>query len=135
MKRCKSEEENHDPTLRPIAPLICVIRNSDGAAVCRSEEGTERNMGLKPIRRAIREGRYEFTIHALEEMDEDDLDEADVRQAILHGELSAELTDDPRGIRFVVYGTTQNQGCKIEVVCRFLPSGLLRIITVYKTEE
>jgi hypothetical protein len=53
-------------------------------------------MGIKRIRRAIREGRYEFTVHALEEMDEDDLDESDVRYGILHGEISSELTDDPR---------------------------------------
>lgn len=63
-------------------------------------------MGLKRIRRAMRERGYESTVHALEEMDEDDLDEADVRQAILHGDISAELTDDPRGLRFVVRGTT-----------------------------
>ncbi len=56
-------------------------------------------MGIKRIRRAIREGRYEYTVHALEEMDEDDLDESDVRYAILNGEISSELTDDPRGIR------------------------------------
>ncbi len=92
-------------------------------------------MGIKRIRRAIRNGRYEFTVHALEEMDEDDLDESDVRHVVLHGEISAELTDDPRGIRFVVRGTTSNKDCEIEVVCRFLPSGLLRIITVYKLEE
>ncbi len=50
-------------------------------------------MSLKLIRRAIREGRYEFTVHALEEMDEDEIEEEDVRQAILQGSLSAELTD------------------------------------------
>jgi hypothetical protein len=92
-------------------------------------------MGLKRIRRAIRESRYEFTVHALEEMDEDEIDEADVRQAILHGGISAELTDDPRGTRFVVSGTTSSQDREIEVVCRILPSGLLRIITVYELEE
>ena len=54
-------------------------------------------MRIKRIRRAIREERYEFTIHALEEMDDDDLDETDVRYAVLHGEISSELTDDPRG--------------------------------------
>lgn len=58
-------------------------------------------MGLKRIRRAIREGLYEFTVHALEEMDEDDLDEIDVSYCVLKGEISSELTDDPRGIRFV----------------------------------
>ncbi len=83
----------------------------------------------------MRERRYEFTVHALEEMDEDDLDEADVRQAVLHGDISAELTDDPRGIRFVVRGTTQDKNRAMEVVCRFVPSGLLRIITVYQLEE
>lgn len=44
-------------------------------------------MGIKSIRRRIRERHYEFTVHALEEMDEDDLDEADVRQAILYGDI------------------------------------------------
>ena len=92
-------------------------------------------MASKRIRRAIREGRYEFTVHALEEMDEDDLNESDVRYGILHGEISSELTDDPRGIRFVVLGNTQDQNRSLEVVCRFLPSGLLRIITVYQIGE
>jgi hypothetical protein len=92
-------------------------------------------MGLKRIRRAIRENRYEFTVHALEEMDDDDLDESDVRFAVLHGEISAELTDDPRGIRFVVLGNTPDETRALEVVCRFLPSSLLRIITVYQIEE
>lgn len=92
-------------------------------------------MGIKRIRRAIRDGHYEFTVHALEEMDEDDLDEADLRQTILHGDISAELTDDPRGTRFVMRGTTHGQDREMEVVCRFLPSGLLRIITIYQLEE
>ena len=92
-------------------------------------------MGIKRIRRAIREERYEFTIHALEEMDDDDLDETDVRYAILNGEISSELTDDPRGIRFVVLGEASDKTRALEVVCRFLPTGLLRIITVYQIEE
>lgn len=92
-------------------------------------------MGLKRIRSAIRENRYELTVHALEEMDEDDLDESDVRHAVLHGSISAELTDDPRGARFVIRGTTNDKDREMEVVCRFLPSSLLRIITVYQLEE
>ena len=89
-------------------------------------------MGIKSIRRKIREGLYEFTVHALEEMDEDDLDEADVRTAILSGVIGTELTDDPRGTRFVILGFAVDELREIEVVCRFLPSGLLRIITVYE---
>ncbi|MBI3649916.1 MAG: DUF4258 domain-containing protein [Acidobacteria bacterium] len=92
-------------------------------------------MGIKKIRRAVRQGHYEYSIHALEEMDEDDLTEEDVRTAILHGTLVAELTDDPRGVRFVVQGTAKTTACELEVVGRFLPLGLMRIITVYALKE
>ncbi len=51
---------------------------------------------------------------------------------LLHGEIESELTDDPRGIRFVVRGVASTQDSELEVVCRFIPSGILRIITVYK---
>jgi hypothetical protein len=37
-------------------------------------------------------------------MDEDNLVEADVRHALMHGSLELELTDDPRGVRFIVRG-------------------------------
>lgn len=92
-------------------------------------------MSIKRIRRAMREDRYQFTIHALEEMDEDDLTEEAVCQVMLRGSVVAELTDDPRGIRFVVRGTSQDADREIEVICRFLPSGLLRIITAYVLEK
>lgn len=92
-------------------------------------------MGIKRIRRAIREDRYQLTIHALEEMDEDNLTEEDVRYVILHGGVAAELADDPRGVRFVVKGAPRNEDEEVEIVCRFLPSGLLRIITVYAIKE
>lgn len=87
-------------------------------------------MSQRRIRRAVREDRYEFSVHALEEMDNDYLTEGDVRQVLLQGQLEAELTDDPRGSRFVVRNVVREN--KIEIVCRFLPvSGWLRIITVY----
>jgi hypothetical protein len=88
-------------------------------------------MGIRRIRRAAREGRYEFTLHALDEMDEDGLADADVRQVLLHGKLVDKLTQDPRGNRFVLLGSPPGKDVNIEVVCRILPSGLLRIITVY----
>ena len=45
-------------------------------------------------------------------MDDDDLDETDVQNAVLHGEINAELTDDPRGIRFVVLGNTLDKAVR-----------------------
>jgi hypothetical protein len=68
-------------------------------------------------------------------MDADDLTEEDVRNALLHGAVVATLTDDPRGVRFVVQGNELFGTRTMEVVCRFIPSGLLRIITVYVLEE
>ena len=92
-------------------------------------------MGLRRIRGAVRRGKYEFTLHALEEMDEDDLSESDVQSVLLRGHVKAQLVDDPRGVRFVVRGTPQGSDIEIDVVCRFLPSGLSRIITVYQPES
>jgi hypothetical protein len=92
-------------------------------------------MSLKKIRREFRDLNFEFTIHALEEMDEDNLSLEDVRWAILHGAINAQLTDDPRGVRFVVRGPVKDYKREIDVVCRFLPSGLLRIITMYQIDK
>lgn len=90
-------------------------------------------MSLPRIRHCVLNDRYEFSSHALEEMDEDALEEADVRWVLLNGRISRRLSDDPRGMRFVVRArlATRNE---VEVVCRILPSGNLRIITVYVVE-
>src|SRR5260370_34041340 len=89
----------------------------------------------KAIGRAVLADQFEFTRHALDEMDDDELTETDVRQALLSGKVVAELTDDPRGTRYVVRRTLRrtrrDHGDQIEVICRFLPSGYLRVITVY----
>jgi hypothetical protein len=92
-------------------------------------------MAARRIRRAIRTDRYEYTAHALDEMDEEDLTEAQVRRVLLRGRVVRALEDDPRGTRFIVCARPQPSAEPIEVVCRFLPSGLLRIITVYAREE
>jgi hypothetical protein len=83
----------------------------------------------------VREELYELTAHALEEMDEDDLTEADVRDVLLRGQVIRELTNDPRGTRFVVRSRPRRREEEVEIVCRFLPSQRLRIITVYAIEE
>lgn len=92
-------------------------------------------MSLRRIRLATSEGRLEFSGHALEEMDEDDLDEADVCEVLMRGTIIETLTADPRGTRFVVSGQALDQETQVEVICRFLSTGILRIITVYAAEE
>lgn len=92
-------------------------------------------MSIRRIRLALKEGRYEYSIHAIEEMDEDQLVDSDVYEVIMRGKVVAKLTGDPRGRRFVIRGLVVGKETQVEVVCRFLSSAILRIITVYAVEE
>jgi len=88
---------------------------------------------IERIRLAIREQRYRLSSHAIEEMAEDGLESEDVESLALTGRVHRRFTHDPRGVRYEVCGKTPDgrSGC---VVCRFLPSGSLLIITAYATE-
>ena len=90
--------------------------------------------GIREIRERVRTKNYELTGHAEEEREDDQLTVADLREVVLTGRVEEVLTDDPRGDRYVVRGKAQD-GREVEIVCRFLASGKLRIITVYVLEE
>lgn len=64
-------------------------------------------MSIRRIRLALKEGRYEYSIHDLEEMDEDQLADSDVYEATMKGKVVAKLTGDPRGTRFVVFADSR----------------------------
>jgi hypothetical protein len=89
---------------------------------------------LQRIQRAIREQRYRISSHANEEMSEDNLVAEDVENVIIRGRVIRKFTRDPRGTRYEVVGDTRD-GRRARVVCRFLPSGLLLVITAYEDEE
>jgi hypothetical protein len=88
---------------------------------------------IKQIRRAVHERRVAFSDHALEEMDDDGLNLDQVRTVLLHGALHTTYEDDPRGTRYVVRGAVDDQD--VEIICRFLPSKTLWIITIYVVGE
>lgn len=86
------------------------------------------------IRRAVREGNYAFTDHAIEEAQNDDLLLADVVDVLLYGEIDSIYTEDKRGPRYVVRGDIDE--LEADVVCRFDSDGkLLIIITVYLVDQ
>jgi len=89
---------------------------------------------LARIRQAIREQRYRISSHANEEMSDDDLEAMDIEQIILTGRIARRLTRDPRGTRYIVTGETTDRR-RGGVLCRFLPSSSLLIITAYAEEE
>ena len=89
---------------------------------------------LQRMRQAVRAQRYRISAHANDEMSDDTLEAQDIEEIILTGTMTQRFTHDPRGTRYEVTGTTTD-GCRASVVCRFLTSGVLLIITAYVHEE
>ena len=87
------------------------------------------------IRAAIRNGMYDVTAHAVEEMAEDHLDLLDVEAAILTGSLIKTEGDDPRGTRYAIHGTGADEVTPVGTVGRFTGVGRYLIITVYQVTE
>ncbi len=85
---------------------------------------------LQRMQRAISEETYRVSSHANEEMAEDSLLIADLEHIINTGKIVQKFTQDPRGKRYVVLGYTPEHR-QAYVVCRFLLSGELLIITAY----
>lgn len=65
-------------------------------------------------------------------MRKDSLSTKDVKHALRRGRIAQRFTHDSRGIRYKIIGPAID-GRKINVICRTLDSGELRIITVYAT--
>jgi len=59
---------------------------------------------IDKLRDAIREERYMISVHANEEMSNDELMAIDVENAILTGKIAKRFTKDPRGARYEVVG-------------------------------
>ncbi|NIM82199.1 MAG: DUF4258 domain-containing protein [Candidatus Aminicenantes bacterium] len=89
---------------------------------------------LYRIRQAIREEKYRISSHANEEMSDDELEAKDIESIILTGKIAKKFTRDPRGNRYEIVGDAMD-GRRAYVVCRFLSSGILLVITAYAEEE
>jgi hypothetical protein len=86
---------------------------------------------LHSIQGAILRGEYDVTVHAVEEMAEDDLDIFDIECALTSGDLINAETDDPRGARYTIVGKAVNGRTRVGVIGRFKETGVFLIITAY----
>lgn len=93
-----------------------------------------RNRVLQSIRQKVVRNWYQITEHALDEMRKDALSTVDVKHAIRRGQVVQRFTHDRRGIRYRLCGPARDER-EVNVICRILDSGELRIITVYATED
>jgi hypothetical protein len=75
-----------------------------------------------------------MTVHAMEEMAEDNLDILDIEHAILDGQISRIEKGDPRGTKYVVEGLTVDGQTPVATAGRFT-NGRYLIITVYEIIE
>ncbi len=85
---------------------------------------------IDEIRSHVRLGRYDMTVHAVEELAEDGLDILDFEQSVLYGQLSKLEKDDPRGTKYVVEGPAIDETIVVGSVGRFINDRYL-VITVY----
>ncbi|MCX6581901.1 MAG: DUF4258 domain-containing protein [Candidatus Aminicenantes bacterium] len=86
---------------------------------------------IEKIRDAIRKGNYDMTMHAYEEMAEDNLSIIDVESAVLSGMVIEKQKGDPRGTKYVIHGNSYDESTTLGVVGRFKETGVFLIITVY----
>ena len=90
---------------------------------------------IERIRRKILFRDYDLTIHAIEEMAEDDLDILDIEHAVLNGQVVRRHKHDPRGTKYAVEGLAVDGERVVGVVGRFHATDRFLIITVYDVNK
>jgi hypothetical protein len=88
---------------------------------------------LKKMKEAVRLRQYIVTLHAVEEMDDDDFSIFVIEHCILHGELTERRKEQKSAEwKYLVKGVTFTER-GICVVTKMSITGKLVIITVYAT--
>ena len=76
-----------------------------------------------------------MTVHAVEEMAEDDLDIFDIEEAVLNGQVMRRNKRDSRGTKYTVEGLALDGERLVGVVGRFHGTDRFLIITVYEVNK
>ena len=90
---------------------------------------------IDKIREIIRQNAYDLTMHANEEMAEDNLTIDEVEHSILNGKIVKTEKDDQRGPRYTIHGISLDQETAVGVVGRFTETQRFLIVTVYEIRE
>lgn len=88
---------------------------------------------LKRIREKVRTREYIISLHADDEMDDDDIEVYDVEHVLLTGRIIERQKDrETHEWKYLIRGSTWDQGCDIVVVVKFTPTSKLVWLTVYE---
>ena len=86
---------------------------------------------LREIQQKIRDQNYVMTLHAEEEMSEDDLSIFDIEQGVLTGKILERQTDSVTlESKYRIRGQTLDNDT-VEIIVKLSPTGKVVIITVY----
>jgi hypothetical protein len=86
---------------------------------------------LRQMREKITAQEYVMTVHAEEEMSDDDLTIYDIEEGILTGEILERQKDRVTAeSKYRIRGTTL-EGSEVEIIAKLSPTGKVVIITVY----
>jgi len=89
---------------------------------------------LWAFKKCVRENKFIVTLHADEELDEDDLSIFDIERAILTGDIVERQKDSEKGCwKYLIRGQAIDKK-KIIVVAKPSITGKMAIITVYRDE-
>jgi len=88
---------------------------------------------IKRIREKVRTREYIISLHADDEMDDDEIEVYDVEHALLTGNILMRQKDrETHEWKYLVHGQTLDQTRDIVVVVKFSPTGKLIWLTIYE---
>lgn len=88
-------------------------------------------MDILDLQAAVRTGNIFFTDHAVRQMAKRNINDAEVGEAILSGEVIEEYPEDKYSPSCLVYGRTSKER-HLHMVCSLPPR--VRIVTVYEPD-
>ncbi len=89
---------------------------------------------IKEIRRAFKEGRYEYSLHAVDQSILRHILCREIDEVIEEGEIIEDYPDDKYGPSCLIYGTTIH-GRPLHVECSYPSRPKIKIITVYQPDS
>jgi hypothetical protein len=88
---------------------------------------------IEGIRRAFKENRYEYSLHAVDQSILRDITRKEILEAVRNGEIIEDYPDDKFGPSCLIYGKTGLER-PLHIHCSYPSRAKIKIITVYEPD-
>ena len=89
---------------------------------------------IKEIKKAFREGRYEYSLHAVDQSILRHITRQEILEAIENGQIIENYPEDKFGPSCLVYGRTDLER-PLHIQCSYPTRPKIKIITVYEPKS